>query len=86
MSRQTSLELIDKREHQIKQASEIVARSLNDYAPMNVVIDAALAHLLKSEKNIQDARDKYDPETIQDICNASVFIFRYRTAIESNWR
>jgi len=53
---------------------------------MSVVIDAALQHLLESEENINDARDEYDPKTIQAIANTSVIKLRYRTSVESKWR
>jgi len=65
MSRRTSLKLIDERERQLEKASEIVASGPDDDPPMSVVIDAALAHLIESEENIRDGRDKYDPETVQ---------------------
>ena len=53
---------------------------------MSVVIDAALAHLLESKANIDDARDEYDPETIQAIANTSVIGLQYRTSLKSKWR
>ncbi|MUW14023.1 hypothetical protein GJ633_04630 [Halorubrum sp. CBA1125] len=58
----------------------------DDDPPMSVVIDAALAHLVESEENIRDARDEYDPVTIQDLCNTSVVGLQYRTRIKSRWR
>ena len=83
MSRRTSLKLTDERERQLEKASEIVASAPDDDPPMSVVIDAALAHLVESEKNIRDARDEYDPVTIQELCNTSVIGFQYRTQIKN---
>ncbi|RAW46899.1 hypothetical protein DQW50_00455 [Halorubrum sp. 48-1-W] len=85
MSRRTSLKLSDEREHQLEKASEIVANGPEDDPPMSVVIDAALAHLIESEENIRDARDKLDPATIQQF-NTDVLGLRYRTRVESRWR
>lgn len=46
---------------------------------MSVVIDAALVYLIESEENIRDARDEYDPETVQQLCNTSALGLQYRT-------
>ena len=86
MSRRTSLKITDERERQLEKASEIVASGPDDDPPMSVVIDAALAHLIQSEKNIRDAREEYDPVTIQELCNTSVIGLNYRTQIQSRWR
>ena len=86
MSRRTSLKITDERERQLKKASEIVASGSDDDPPMSVVIDAALAHLVESEENIRYARDEYDPETVQKLCNTSVIGLQYRTRIKSQWR
>ena len=86
MSRRTSLKLTDERERQLEKASEIVASGPDDDPPMSVVIDAALAHLVESEENIRDARDEYNPVTIQELCNTSVIGLQYRTRIKSRWR
>lgn len=86
MSRRTSLKLTDERERQLEKASEIVASGPDDDPPMSVVFDAALAHLVESEKNIRDARDEYDPVTIQELCNTSVVGLQYRTRIKNRWR
>lgn len=86
MSRRTSLKLTDERERQLEKASGIVASGPEDDPPMSVVIDAALAHLVESEANIRDARDEYDPVTIQELCNTSVIGLQYRTRIKSRWR
>jgi len=85
MSRRTSLKLTDGRERQLEKASEIVASGPDDDPPMSVVIDAALAHLIQSEENIREARDKLDPATIQQF-NTDVLGLRYRTRIETSWR
>jgi hypothetical protein len=50
------------------------------------VIDAALTHLIERQQNIDDARDEFDPETIQAIANTSVLGLHYRTSIDSKWR
>ncbi len=86
MTKRTSLKLTDERQRKLEQASAIVAVDEYDDPPMSVVIDAALTHLLESEQNIQDARGKVDPETIQAIANTSVLGLRYRTSVESRWR
>jgi hypothetical protein len=86
MTRRTSLKLTDERERQLEKASEIVASGPDDDPPMSVVIDAALAHLIESQKNIQDARGEYDPVTIQKLCNTPVIGLQYRTQIVSSWR
>ena len=85
MSRRTSLKITDQRERQLERASEIVASSPDDDPPMSVVIDAALAHLIQSEENINEARDKIDPTTIRQF-NTDVIGLRYRTEIQSKWR
>mgnify|MGYP006292056787 FL=1 len=85
MSRRTSLKLTDERERQLEKASEIVASGPDDDPPMSVVIDAALAHLIQSEKNVREARAELDPKTIQ-LFNTDVLGLRYRTRIESRWR
>ena len=85
MNRRTSLKLTDERERQIEKASDIVASGPDDDPPMSVVIDAALAHLIQSEKNIRTARDELEPATIQQF-NTDVLGLRYRTQIESRWR
>jgi hypothetical protein len=71
---------------ELERASELIAADQHDDPPMSVVIDAALQHLLESEENINDARDEYDPKTIQAIANTSVIKLRYRTSVESKWR
>ena len=85
MSRRTSLKITDERERQLEKASEIVASGPDDDPPMSVVIDAALAHLIQSKQNMDEARDKLDPVTIQQF-NTDVIGFRYRTDIQSSWR
>ncbi|MDB2283049.1 hypothetical protein PM030_14335 [Halorubrum ezzemoulense] len=85
MSRRTSLKITDERERQLEKASEIVASGPDDDPPMSVVIDAALAHLIQSEENIQEARNELDPTVIQRF-NTDVLGVRYRTRIESRWR
>jgi len=86
MTRRTSLKITDERERQLERATEIVASGPDDDPPMSVVIDAALAHLVESEKNIQGARDEYDPTTIQELCNTSVLRLQYRSNVKSGWR
>ncbi|AUX10688.1 hypothetical protein AArcSl_3081 [Halalkaliarchaeum desulfuricum] len=85
MAKRTSLKLTDDRQRQLERASEIVASGPDDDPPMSVVIDAALAHLIESKENIDDARDDLEPTTIQRF-NTSVIGLRYRTSIESRWR
>jgi hypothetical protein len=53
---------------------------------MSDVIDAALTHLIESEENLQNVRDRYPPHEIKDCCNTSVLGLQYRTSVESKWR
>ncbi|WP_193308537.1 hypothetical protein [Halorubrum halophilum] len=85
MSRRTSLKITDERERQLEKASEIVANGPKDDPPMSVVIDAALAHLIQSKENIQNARAELRPETIQQF-NTEVLGLQYRTRVVSRWR
>lgn len=82
----TTLRLSDERKKLLDEASEIVAADPSDDPPMSDVIDAALTHLIESKENVDEARDEYEPQTIQDCCNTSVLRLRYRTSIESGWR
>ena len=86
MTCRTSLKITDERERQLEKAREVVASGLNDNPPMSVVIDAALTYLAESEENIRNARDEYDPVTIQEVCKTSVIGLEYRTQIKSRWR
>lgn len=63
-----------------------MASGSDDDPPMSVVIDAVLAHLVESEENIREARDEFDPVTIQELCNTFVLGFQYRTRTKSRWR
>lgn len=82
----TSLKLTDERKILFDKASEIVANDPDDDPPRSDVIDAALTHLIESEENLEDVRDKYPPQEVKDCCNTSVLGLRYRTSIESKWR
>jgi len=53
---------------------------------MSDVIDAALTHLIESQENLEDVRDRYPPAEVKDCCNTSVLRLRYRTSIDSTWR
>lgn len=86
MTKRTSLKLNDERQLLLERASQIVAKDDLDDPPMSDVIDAALTHLIESEENLQDVRDKYPPQQVKDCCNTSVLSLRYRTSIESRWR
>lgn len=85
-TQRTSLKLTDERKRLFDQASEIVANGADDDPPRSDVIDAALTHLIQSQENIEDARRKYDPETIQDLANTDVLALHYRTSVDSRWR
>jgi hypothetical protein len=85
MTRRTSLKITDERERQLERASEIVADGQHDDPPMSDVLDAALAHLIQSEQNLQDVRGEVDPETIQRF-NTDVLALHYRTSVDSRWR
>ncbi len=86
MTDRTTLRLSDERKHKLGRASEIVAGGANDDPPMSDVIDAALTHLIESEENLQNVRDRYPPQEIKDCCNTSVLGLWYRTSIGSKWR
>lgn len=86
MTDRTTLRLSDERKRKLDRASEIVAGGPDDDPPMSDVIDAALTHLIESEGNLHDVRDRYPPHEIKDCCNTSVLGLRYRTSIESTWR
>ncbi|MDB2276598.1 hypothetical protein PM022_19160 [Halorubrum ezzemoulense] len=85
MSRRTSLKLTDERERQLEKASEILSSGPYDDPPMSVVIDAALAPLIQSGENIQEARNELYPTTIQQF-NTDVLGLQYRTKVETRWR
>ncbi len=82
----TSLKLTDERKILFDKASEIVASDRDDDPPRSDVIDAALTHLIESQENLKDVRDKYPPQQIKDCSNTSVLGLRYRTSIDSKWR
>jgi len=82
----TTLRLSDERKRLLDKAEEIVASDDLDDPPMSDVIDAALTHLIESEENLQDVRDRYPSQEVKDCCNTSVLQLRYRTSIESRWR
>lgn len=83
LTRRISLKLTDKCERQIKRTSKVVANAPDDDLPVSVVIDAAPAHLVEIEENIQHAREEYNPGTIQETCDTSVIIIQYRIKIKS---
>jgi len=85
MTRRTSLKITDERQRLLDKANAIVASDQHDDPPMSDVLDAALTHLIESEENIQNAREKFDPKMIQQF-NTSVLGLRYRTTVESRWR
>ncbi|AXG06568.1 hypothetical protein DU500_09090 [Haloplanus rubicundus] len=84
-TKRTTIRLSDERQRLIDQAKGIVADGPDDDPPTSDVIDAALTHLIQSQKNLEDARDELDPATIQQF-NTDVVALRYRTRIESRWR
>jgi len=86
MTDRTTLRLSDERLRLLEQASEIVADGPTDDPPRSDVIDAALTHLIESQENLEDVRDRYPPQEVKDCCNTSVLGLRYRTSIESTWR
>ncbi len=86
MTDRTTLRLSDERLRLLEQASEIVADGPTDDPPRSDVIDAALTHLIESQENLEDVRDRYPPQEVKDCCNTSVLGLRYRTSIESRWR
>lgn len=85
-TKRTTLRLSDERKRLIEQAKQIVASDPHDEPPTSDVIDAALTHLIESQKNIDEARSEYPPNVIQEIGNTSVIGLRYRTSIETKWR
>lgn len=82
----TTIRLTDERQRKLDQAAGIISKDDIDDPPMSDVIDAALTHLIESERNMQQAREEYDPETIQSISNTSVLKLHFRTSIDSPWR
>lgn len=86
MTDRTTLRLSDERKILLDKASEIIAADRDDDPPRSDVIDAALTHLIESEENLDDVRDRYPAGTVKDCCNTSVIGLRYRTSIESRWR
>ncbi|WP_425601204.1 DUF7386 family protein [Haloplanus halobius] len=56
----------------------------SDDSPTSDVLDAALTHLIQSEQNLRDARDDFDPATIQRF-NTEVVALQYRSRIDSRW-
>jgi hypothetical protein len=86
MSDRTTLRLSDERKQLLDEAARIVADDPADDPPRSDVIDAALTHLIESEANLEEVRDKYPPQQVKDCCNTSVLGLRYRTSIESKWR
>ena len=82
----TTIRLDDERKRLLEKASRIIQKDEYDEPPMSVVIDAGLTHLVESHRNIEKARDSFDPETIQEIANTSVVGLRYRTMVEGRWR
>lgn len=86
MTDRTTLRLSDERKWLLEKAEEIVAADPSDDPPMSDVIDAALTHLIESQENLEDVRDRYPPVEVKDCCNTSVLRLRYRTSIDSTWR
>jgi hypothetical protein len=86
MSDRTTLRLSDERKRLLDEAARIVADDPADDPPRSDVIDAALTHLVESEANLEEVRDKYPPQQVKDCCNTSVLGLRYRTSIDSTWR
>ncbi|WP_374057589.1 DUF7386 family protein [Halorhabdus salina] len=84
-TKRTTIRLTDERQRLLEQAKEIVSAGPTDDPPNSDVIDAALTHLIESQKNLDDARQEMDPTTIKQF-NTSVVGLRYRTSIESRWR
>lgn len=82
----TTLRLSDERKKLLDQAAEIVASDDHDDPPRSDVIDGALTHLIESQENLEQVRDKYPPQEVKDCCNTSVIGLRYRTSIEQRWR
>jgi hypothetical protein len=86
MTDRTTLRLSDERKRLLDQAEEIVASDPSDEPPMSDVIDAALTHLIETQENLEDVRDRYPPAEVKDCCNTSVLRLHYRTSIDSTWR
>ena len=76
----------DERMRKIDRAKSLIAKDEHDDPPASKVIDAALTHLLESHKNMDAAREEFDPETIQAIANTSVLKLHYRTSIDQHFR
>ena len=86
MTDRTTLRLSDERQRLLDKAEAIVASDPSDDPPMSDVIDAALTHLIESQENLEEVRDRYPPAEVKACCNTSVLRLRYRTSIDSTWR
>ena len=65
MTDRTTLRLSDERKRLLDQAEEIVASDPSDEPPMSDVIDAALTHLIETQENLEDVRDRYRPRRLR---------------------
>lgn len=81
-----SIRKTDDRMRRLDRAKSLLARDEADDPPDSKVIDAALIHLLESAENLEDARDEFDPRTIQQIGNTSVLKLHYRTSVDQEYR
>lgn len=84
----TTLRLTDERKRKLDRAAGLISEDKHDDPPRSDVIDAALAHLIESMENIEDARERDDipAEHIQAVGNTSVLKLHYRTSVDSPWR
>ncbi|MDG5759702.1 hypothetical protein QA600_10155 [Natronococcus sp. A-GB1] len=72
MTDRDTLQLSDERKRLLEQAEEIVSADSSDNPSMRKGIDAALTHLIKSQENLEDVRDRYPLVDVKDCCNTSV--------------
>lgn len=81
-----TLRKTDDRMRKIDRAKELLAADEHDDVPASKVIDAALTHLLESYEKMDEAREEFDPMTIQAIANTSVLRLHYRTSVDQVYR
>ena len=58
-------------------ASGIVARNQDDDPSRSEVFNTPLIHLIESQENLEEGRNKYPPQQVKDHYNTSVLAFRY---------
>jgi hypothetical protein len=86
MTARTGLKRTDESQRPLDRARAIVASDERDDPPRSDVMDAALTHLIGSQENLEDVRDRKPAATVKDWCKTGVIGLRSRTVIESSLR